>query len=90
MDGMGRNTCAMHALDLLTPGGLLILDDTGGERNRPARDYLESNGLGRIDFWGFRAGSGINTCTSAFSRDFNVWLQSATSVGIPSLERRNR
>lgn len=74
IDGMGRVTCAENADALCAPDGLVVLDDTHGDRNLAGRIALAEQGFGRIDFWGFKPGIGVDTCTSVFCRNFNAWL----------------
>jgi hypothetical protein len=77
VDGMGRTTCARVATNYLSPSGLLVLDDTDSAESVAAQAALTSQGLGRLDFWGFKPGIGSLRCTSVFSRDFNSWLVTA-------------
>ncbi|MDG4801826.1 class I SAM-dependent methyltransferase [Micromonospora sp. WMMD980] len=74
IDGMARTTCARLAPRHLTPAGLVVLDDTDRPTTRPADQSLTDQGFGRLDFWGFKPGLGIDACTTIFSRDFNSWM----------------
>jgi len=80
VDGMGRRTAAEHIDELVRPDGLVLLDDTDVPGSEPAQVALTRAGFGRIDFWGFRPGVALDTCTSVFSRDFNRWLLPARPV----------
>ena len=74
VDRMGRSTCARAAVDHLSANALVILDDTAKPESRQAQHALAAVGMGRTDFWGFKRGSRVRRCTTAFSRDFNHWL----------------
>ncbi|MEO3779171.1 hypothetical protein ABGB16_20460 [Micromonospora sp. B11E3] len=74
IDGSSRTVCARVAPKYLSPSGLVVLDDTDLSTTDPAAEELAAYGLGRLDFWGFKAGVHRMTCTSIFSWDFNHWL----------------
>ncbi|MDG4780345.1 class I SAM-dependent methyltransferase [Micromonospora sp. WMMD961] len=80
IDGMARTTCSRLAHEYLTPSGLVVLDDTDRPTTRPADDALTAQGFGRLDFWGFKPGLGVDACTTVFSRDFNAWMVPATDA----------
>jgi hypothetical protein len=77
IDGTARTACARIASDHLTPAGLIILDDTNDELSAAAQRELSLRGHGRLDFWGFKPGTGTRACTTVYGRDFNPWLVNA-------------
>jgi hypothetical protein len=74
IDGSSRTICARVAPRYLSRSGLIVLDDTDLPTTDPAAKELAAYGLGRLDFWGFKAGVHRMACTSIFSWDFNHWL----------------
>jgi predicted O-methyltransferase YrrM len=72
VDGLDRWKCAERSLDLLTPGGAIIVDDA--ERNSgPRRGYgcierYREAGFSRMDFYGYSPGNTTQHCTSVFFR----------------------
>lgn len=74
VDGIGRQTAVEHIDEFVKPNGLVLLDDSDTAQLEPAQRILAEAGFGRIDFWGFRPGVALTSCTSVFSRDFNRWL----------------
>lgn len=75
VDGMSRNACSRLAVDHITEGGLILLDDADREAYLPSHRSLTDAGFGRIDFWGPQPGVGHFSTTSLFSRDFDRWTQ---------------
>ena len=71
VDGMGRLSCVERIDDYVGEGGLVIVDDTD---LLPAREVLSDKGFAAIDFWGFKPGIGLDSCTTAFCRDFTGLL----------------
>ena len=74
VDGMARQTCSEQVGRFVRPGGLVVLNDTHLSESIGAQEALHQMGLGRIDFWGFKPGIGIDTCTSVYSTDFDSWV----------------
>ena len=72
VDGRERVACALAALEVLPPRGVLILDDSERVEYEPACVRLTDAGFRRLDFWGFSPGLASRRCTSVFYRDGNV------------------
>ncbi len=70
VDGVDRNACLEQAVVALSPGGVVVLDDS--ERPEYATDVLRERGFRRIDFWGISPGYWYRKCTTIFYRDGNV------------------
>lgn len=75
VDGMARNDCVAAAIPVLSPSGLLLLDDADRLSYRPAHATLVRNGFGRVDFYGPKPGLGYLSTTSIFSRHFDAWTR---------------
>jgi predicted O-methyltransferase YrrM len=80
VDGMERLTCVRSALPQLKDDGLLILDNSDRPAYRPVVEYLDDQGMGRIDFFGFAPGVGVPTCTSVFSQAFGRWVTVGSTI----------
>lgn len=75
VDGMGRNACVAAAVDHLTPGGIILLDDGDRVAYAAAHDATRGAGFGRLDFFGPKPGAGHMSTTCLFSRDFDRWAR---------------
>ena len=72
VDGRDRVNCVYHAINYLTPQGVIILDDSCRENYQPAFDFLLAHGFRKLDFWGIRQTVLNSTCTTIFYRDQNI------------------
>lgn len=70
VDGEDRYTCAQTALQVLSPDGLIVLDNAEGEWGPPGSypiiDLLEGAGFSRVDFHGYTPTTWRKMCTSLF------------------------
>jgi len=73
IDGMERVQCAYAAPSRLHNDGIIVFDNSDRIAHRPGIDYLQKQGFGRIDFYGFAAQVGVSSCTSIFSRFGTRW-----------------
>lgn len=64
IDGADREECAKRALQFLSPGGMIILDNS--ETQSHALEVLDHSALLRVDFWGWTTIVGNVQCTSIF------------------------
>ena len=64
IDGRHRPDCAQVAVEVLRPGGLILLDNSDWFTS--AADYLRSQGLTQVDFQGFGPSNAYTWTTSAF------------------------
>lgn len=69
IDGVRRAECASYAQVALTPGGVIVLDNS--DTNPDAAKVMEEGGYKRIDFWGLAPATVRFTQTSVFYRDGN-------------------
>jgi hypothetical protein len=67
VDGMNRLRCASAVLEKLASDGAIIVDNT--EYYKDIMDFYASEGLKRVDFWGFAPGTALTQCTSIFWRN---------------------
>jgi hypothetical protein len=79
IDGMERVQCAHAAPSRLRDDGIIVFDNSDRIAHKPGIDYLQKQGFGRIDFYGFVAQVGTSNCTSIFSRFGTRW----TSENVP-------
>ena len=70
VDGVDRNACLERAVDALSQGGVIVLDDS--ERPEYATNILRERKFRRLDFWGISPGYWYRKCTSVFYRDGNA------------------
>ena len=66
IDGINRNKCAELALSRLKEDGLIIFDNTDNRSFDEGVEFLSSNGLKRIDFYGLIPSYTYKNCTSIF------------------------
>jgi hypothetical protein len=70
VDGLDRATAAARAVDLLKPGGALILDNSDCPWSEDGRfailEELHRLGFSRVDFHGYAPGNISPQCTSLF------------------------
>jgi hypothetical protein len=71
IDGALRAECAKVAREALTPTGIIIYDNTDGEKYAEGRDILMSQNFRRIDFFGFGPIWRREWSTAVFYRDGN-------------------
>ena len=71
IDGRQRERSALAAVASLTPGGVIIFDDSDRERYQAARGALRESGFRVIDFRGLKPGGMSAHQTSIFYRDDN-------------------
>jgi len=71
IDGIHRVECCFTAINHLTVGGVIILDDSEREEYNEGMKYLINNGFKRIDFWGIPPGMFIRKCTTIFYQPVN-------------------
>jgi len=100
IDGIRRDKCAQAALEALSPGGMIIFDDS--DRANNSRDYaqgiktLKDAGLLEVDFYGFCPTNVYPKTTSVFfCRDFDFstlgTIRPANGIGnLWSLGRKKR
>lgn len=72
IDGRRRVECLKNSIQRLTPGGVLILDDSERESYKEAFEFMKANGFKHIPFSGIAIGSIHGKCTSVFYRQENV------------------
>lgn len=72
VDGLFRNECLRAALQLVTPDGIIILDDAQRDEYGPGVEYLLEYGFRRLDFHGPQPVSKHPGCTTVLYRDANV------------------
>lgn len=78
VDGVVRVTCVERIDDFAATDGMVVLDDSDLPQLQQARQILADKGFAAIDFWGFKPGVGLETCTSVYCRDFTKML---TAIG---------
>jgi hypothetical protein len=72
VDGRDRVNCAIRSVPALSPGGILLWDNSDRENYAPGLDELRSLGFRRVDFEGIAPVEPIRTRTSLLYRDGNV------------------
>lgn len=68
IDGNHRVECTKAAMDHLDPGGMIVLDNSDRETERPCSSILRDAGFIQIDFCGFGPINGYCWSTSVFFR----------------------
>lgn len=71
VDGRDRVNCCKQALDALTPGGVVVLDDSEREFYREGVDFLLKRGFKQLAFSGISPGLFYRKATSVFYKDGN-------------------
>lgn len=71
IDGAHRPDCLRRAPQVLTSGGVIIVDNSERPEYREAIDALRARGFRRVDFWGLVPAVCWKSCTSIFYRDGN-------------------
>ncbi len=71
IDGEERVECAKQAISYLTPGGVIILDDSDRAEYSEAVQYLFTHGFRQIEFYGMTACINVGKETSIFYRPDN-------------------
>lgn len=69
VDGQDRARCIEEALGFLSPGGVLVLDNSDRPSETTVVHFLAEQGFMRVDFTGFSAQAGHLSCTSLFFLD---------------------
>ena len=72
IDGRERVACARAAAAALTPGGVIVWDNSDRERYASGYAHLQQLGFKRLDFWGMGPVNTDGWCTSVFYRHANV------------------
>ncbi|MCD8539808.1 MAG: FkbM family methyltransferase [Leadbetterella sp.] len=72
IDGRRRVECLKNSVQRLSPGGVLLLDDSEREDYREAFTFMQEKGFRHIPFSGIAIGSIHGKCTSVFYRPENV------------------
>lgn len=72
IDGRKRVRCALQARRLLSPRGVLILDDAQREYYAPVRDALLADGMRMLELYGVAPGSDKHKLTTLYYRDGNL------------------
>ncbi|CAD5372632.1 Methyltransferase domain protein [Rubrivivax sp. A210] len=71
VDGRDRVNCILNAVEALSPGGCLVLDDSERPVYRPGIDALVSASFRRLDFSGVAPGLAYKKCSTVFYRPGN-------------------
>lgn len=71
IDGEHRGSCCWRALDVVSPRGVVVLDDSQLPEFAAGVGALLAGGFRRLDFWGFAPGISYEKCTTLFYRDGN-------------------
>lgn len=69
IDGSHRNACAKVALERLADTGIIIFDNSDATSNAEGVQFLNEQGLIRLDFWGLIPSYLYKNCTSVFMRN---------------------
>jgi hypothetical protein len=71
IDGRDRVNCCINSINSLTPGGIIVLDDSEREKYASGISFLQKQGFKHIDFWGMAPAIDYLKCTTIFYRDGN-------------------
>jgi hypothetical protein len=71
VDGRDRVNCCKHAINSLTDGGVVVLDDSERASYKPAVNFLMKNGFRHIPFSGISPGLFYLKSTSVFYKPGN-------------------
>lgn len=71
VDGRDRVRCCQYSIEALTPGGVIVLDDSEREVYNPARIFLKERGFREISFSGISPGLFYRKSTSVFYKSDN-------------------
>ena len=71
VDGRERVACIKNAVNKLTPGGVIILDDAEREKYQAAFTFMKSQGFRYLPFSGIAIGAIHDKCTVVFYKDQN-------------------
>ena len=72
LDGGDRVRCAESAVSALSPGGVILWDDTDRPEYQPGFDFLGAKGFAQIEFVGMGPILNMAKATSIFYRPQNV------------------
>lgn len=79
IDGGDRANCARTSLQVLAPGGLLIVDNSEGSWGAPGTypilEMFDAAGMMRVDFNGYAPGVLTTSVTSLFFEPNCAWLR---------------
>lgn len=70
-DGIRRPDCGKSSISALSPGGIVIWDDTDEKGDQDGHLFMRDAGFKRLDFWGFAPLMARERCTSVFYRADN-------------------
>jgi hypothetical protein len=73
VDGRDRVNCVRQALGYLSPGGVLLLDNSERPRYRPAHDLMNGAGFKSLNFTGLLPLDSCNSHGTLFYKDANVF-----------------
>lgn len=71
VDGRDRVNCCKQAVNVLTPAGVIVLDDSERAKYREAIDFLTKAGFKHLPFSGISPGLFYNKSTSVFYKEGN-------------------
>lgn len=71
VDGRDRVNCCIQCINALSPGGVIVLDDSEREFYQPGMDFLKGNGFKQLSFSGISPGSFYLKSTSVFYKADN-------------------
>ncbi len=71
IDGLARADCARHAPKVLSPDGVIILDDSQRAEYGKVHAFLQGIGFKQITFEGLKPADRAINCTTVFYRDAN-------------------
>jgi len=74
IDGIARSECAGVAAEWITPGGLIVVDNSDRPESAAGIEALVARGFRHIDFIGFTNGYSTLTCTSVLFHAPERWL----------------
>jgi hypothetical protein len=71
VDGRDRVNCCKHAVDALSPNGVVVLDDSERDHYKGGIEFLLNNGFKQLAFTGISPGLFYLKATSVFYKDDN-------------------
>ena len=71
VDGRDRVNCCVNSIDVLSPAGVIVLDDSERKEYTSAISLLTERGFKKIDFWGIAPTVNYLKCTTVFYRSVN-------------------
>jgi hypothetical protein len=73
IDGIFRNECLNESLNLISNGGIIILDDSERRDYKEGIRLITERGFRKIDFSGIAPGIFFRKYTTIFYRDINIF-----------------